>query len=91
MTMTLHTLKSIADHAPKGKHNVPGIRQLEKSGSHIIVREMVADMEITVFQNGYAAGICTSPQTKTARSICRRTCSKTKAGISVFFSKEKML
>ena len=55
MTMTLHTLKSIADHAPKGKHNVPGIRQLEKSGSHIIVREMVADMEITVFQNGYVA------------------------------------
>lgn len=54
MTMTLHTLKSLADHAPK-KHKVPGIKQLESCGSHIIVREMIGDLEITAFQNGFVA------------------------------------
>ena len=51
MTMTLHTLKSLADHAPKKNRKVPGIKQLEACGSHIIVREMVGDLEITVYQN----------------------------------------
>ena len=55
MTMTLHTLKSLADHASKKNRKVPGFKQLEACGSHIIVREMVGDLEITVFQNGYVA------------------------------------
>ena len=55
MTMTLHTLKSLADHAPKKGHKVPGIKQLETCGSRMIVREMVGDLEITVFQNGFVA------------------------------------
>ena len=55
MTMTLHTLKSLADHAPKKNRKVPGFKQLEACGSHIIVREMVGNLEITVFQNGYVA------------------------------------
>ena len=53
MTMPLHPLKSLADHAPKKNRKVPGIKQLENCSSHIIVREMVGDLEITVYQNGY--------------------------------------
>lgn len=65
-TMTLHTLKSIADHAPEGNDRVPGLRQLQKSGSGIVVRSLVTDMLITVYQNGYV-----SCQRGTANTVFR--------------------
>ena len=34
---------------------MPGIRQLEESDARILVREMISDMLITVYQNGYVA------------------------------------
>ena len=53
--LTLKNLKSMVENVPNKKATVPGIRQLEESEARILVREMVSDMLITVYQNGYVA------------------------------------
>ena len=53
--LTLKKLKAMVENVPNKKAAVPGIRQLEESEARIIVREMVSDMLITVYQNGYVA------------------------------------
>ena len=53
--LTLKNLKSMVEMEPGNRTAVPGIRQLEESKVKILVREMVSDMLITVYQNGYVA------------------------------------
>ena len=53
--LTLKNLKAMVENVPNKKAAVPGIRQLEESKARILVREMVSDMLITVYQNGYVA------------------------------------
>ena len=53
--LTLKNLKSMVENVPSKKAAVPGIRQLEESDARILVREMISDMLITVYQNGYVA------------------------------------
>ena len=51
--LTLKNLKSMVENEPRIKTGMPTIKQLEESDAKILVREMVSDMQITVYQNGY--------------------------------------
>lgn len=53
--LTLKNLKSMVEPAPGKLVGMPSFRQLEESGTEIVVREMVSDIQITVYQNGYVA------------------------------------
>ena len=51
--LTLKNLKSMVGNEPRIKTGMPTIKQLEESDAKILVREMVSDMQITVYQKGY--------------------------------------
>ena len=53
--LTLKNLKSMVEDEPRIKSRMTTIKQLEESETKILVREMVSDMQITVYQNGYVA------------------------------------
>ena len=53
--LTLKNLKSMVKCETGKKAGMPTIKQLEESDAKILVREMVSDMQITVYQNGYVA------------------------------------
>ena len=53
--LTLKNLKSMVEDEPRIKSRMPSIKQLEEAETNILVREMVSDMQITVYQNGYVA------------------------------------
>mgnify|MGYP005802509291 FL=1 len=53
--LTLKNLKAMVENEPRIKTGTPTIKQLEESDAKILVREMVSDMQITVYQNGYVA------------------------------------
>ena len=45
----------MVEDEPRIKSRMTTIKQLEESETKILVREMVSDMQITVYQNGYVA------------------------------------
>ncbi len=53
--LTLQDLRGMVKEPKNYPAGMPSVNQLEKSGCKILVREMAADIEITVYENGYVA------------------------------------
>ena len=107
MTMTLHTLKSLADHAPKKIAKFPGSNSWKTAAPilsyvkwSVIWKSLFTKTDMSpagVTKVQLYSGCMTAAVINTRRPqqmclfICRQNCSKMRAGISVFILKVKTL